>query len=473
MRWMIPLLLCAHVVSAQTSTAVTIVEASYGAEETFVDVSSQVRSLLSSGANEFRVGNDTMGGDPIFGKLKSLRLVYRDESGTHEATVREGETFRLGETETSTLPDGAKVDEAPKPKPKVTANGVTYEDAELIKEYPQSVYISHASGKSFLNKADLSADDAQGLGVTSIKQAPEVSTDARPLPASESVSKSEQFPTTSANTIRGASLQQVNMALASLDKRIAEQGGVLKGLIPRTTHLTDLCELWRDYHYGFLNPEIEAMARAQWDVLAKKKMLFGNGYDLAKAEDLSRHCSQKMSALIDEANLWIARRNELAKSQERASEATLDSFAEMFRPVESNMPSIEARRANVKNGWVPLTSMELHRFRSGGSLSPMAGDSEKNAWIMTEVMLGRRPVKDIPKDYRVVWNANSRQAARGRAAEKQSSSSRSVSGFDYSGNFYIGSLEPSGAFNGFRQGPSGAAIINDNFDQLGGWSRPY
>lgn len=47
----------------------------------------------------------------------------------------------------------------------VTADRVTYVDAELIKEYPQSVYISHAAGKSFVNKADLSAEDSDALGL--------------------------------------------------------------------------------------------------------------------------------------------------------------------------------------------------------------------------------------------------------------------------------------------------------------------
>ena len=47
----------------------------------------------------------------------------------------------------------------------VTANGVTYVDVVLIKEYPQSVYISHAAGKSFVNKADLSAEDSDALGL--------------------------------------------------------------------------------------------------------------------------------------------------------------------------------------------------------------------------------------------------------------------------------------------------------------------
>jgi hypothetical protein len=47
----------------------------------------------------------------------------------------------------------------------VTAKEVTYDDAVLIKEYPQSVYISHAAGKTFIKKADLSAKDSSALGI--------------------------------------------------------------------------------------------------------------------------------------------------------------------------------------------------------------------------------------------------------------------------------------------------------------------
>jgi hypothetical protein len=358
----------------------------------------------------------------------------------------------------------------------LTVKGVTYADAALIKEYPLSVFISHASGKAFINKADLSAQDAQALGVSSIEQVPDSSTDATPSSASTSVFKSYQFPTPSAGAVSGASLQEVNAALEDLNKHITEQGAVLKGLIPRTTHITDLCELWRDYSCGFLDPGVEGMARARWDALAKDQMLFGSGYDLAKAQELSNQCSEQMNALIKEANLWIARRNELAElaeSQAKASEAPRDGSSQMFRPVGSNMPSIEARRKNVKDGFVPLTRTELDRFLSGRPLSPMASTSEKNAWIMTEVMLGRRPAKDMPDEYRRVMEVNSRQAARGRAAANHPPSSRSVSGFDYQGNFYHGSTGPSGAFSGIRQGPSGAGIINDNFDQNGGFVWPH
>jgi hypothetical protein len=75
----------------------------------------------------------------------------------------------------------------------VTIKGVTYVDAELIKEYPQSVYISHAAGKGFVNKADLSADDAQALGVAQIQKAPTPSRTSARSSASASASRNKQL----------------------------------------------------------------------------------------------------------------------------------------------------------------------------------------------------------------------------------------------------------------------------------------
>lgn len=63
------------------------------------------------------------------------------------------------------LLSGALIVSAQSSSVEVTADGVTYVDVELIKEYPQSVYISHAAGKSFVNKADLSAEDSDALGL--------------------------------------------------------------------------------------------------------------------------------------------------------------------------------------------------------------------------------------------------------------------------------------------------------------------
>jgi len=216
------------------------------------------------------------------------------------------------------------------------------------------------------------------------------------------------------STIRNASLQQVESALASLDKRIAEERGALKVLIPRASHLTDLYDLWRDYPHGFLDSEIDSMARTQGDLLTKDNKLLGKGYDQSKAQELSTQANQQMEALANEVNLWISRRNELISANAEAAEAAADEASEMFQPVDSNMPSIEARRENVRKGRVPLTRIELRRFQSGGSPSPMASDSEKNAWIMTEVMLGLKPERDIPEEYGGMPKGNSRRAIAAR-----------------------------------------------------------
>jgi hypothetical protein len=48
----------------------------------------------------------------------------------------------------------------------LTVKGVTYSDAKLIKEYPQSAYISHATGRIFIQKSELSDKDANALNIT-------------------------------------------------------------------------------------------------------------------------------------------------------------------------------------------------------------------------------------------------------------------------------------------------------------------
>ena len=79
----------------------------------------------------------------------------------------------------------------------VKAKGTTYVDAELIKEFPKSVFISHAAGKSFINKGDLSAEDflALGIGGTATGQSLSSSEDL-PDGSQESSSKVSPAPPT-------------------------------------------------------------------------------------------------------------------------------------------------------------------------------------------------------------------------------------------------------------------------------------
>jgi len=195
--------------------------------------------------------------------------------------------------------------------------------------------------------------------------------------------------------------------------------------------------------------------------------------------------------VIEQAGVAPRSFAEIEQEQRESKEAPRDGSSQMFRPIGSNMPSIEARRKNVEDGFIPLTRTELDRFLSGQPLSPMASTSEKNAWIMAEVMLGRRPAKDIPNEYRVVAKVNSRQAARGPATvatSRRASSEpfdpsmrvapntisaapaapRFVNTYDSAGNFHNGVVQPTGAYSGTVHSPMGeVGHVNGHVSPIG------
>lgn len=72
------------------ATDVVILSATYGAEGVYKYVAKLVADKLAT-ALTFRVGNGELGGDPIFGKVKELRVKYAVRGKTTERTFREGE----------------------------------------------------------------------------------------------------------------------------------------------------------------------------------------------------------------------------------------------------------------------------------------------------------------------------------------------------------------------------------------------
>lgn len=72
-----------------------VIEAKYGAESTFRDVTTFVSSLHQSTTNGFTAGNHTLGGDPIFGKVKTLYVTITKADGIYEYSAREGSTLDL------------------------------------------------------------------------------------------------------------------------------------------------------------------------------------------------------------------------------------------------------------------------------------------------------------------------------------------------------------------------------------------
>jgi hypothetical protein len=72
-----------------------ILQASYGAGDRRMDVTSRVASQLSGDRFEMRVSNDTMGGDPAAGQPKRLRVIYLWQGLRYETSVPEGGTLDL------------------------------------------------------------------------------------------------------------------------------------------------------------------------------------------------------------------------------------------------------------------------------------------------------------------------------------------------------------------------------------------
>jgi hypothetical protein len=238
----------------------------------------------------------------------------------------------------------------------LTVKGVTYADAELIKEYPQSVYISHTTGLVFIKRADLSAEDLRALGISN------PSTD----PFQATLDKDfQEFQ--SGNTHLPSALSPVERPAPTPSP---SPPVTVARPPPHPSSIAAIQKQWRDYHDGRTDHPLSV----------------GAGSAPARGETQQEAQQEGSPLLIDLSE------------------------------------------------------------RSGGRSTGSSRNAQRRQSQIRENHL---------------------------SDQIQDSSSRNVSGFDYSGNFYQGSVAPSGAFSGIRQGPSGAAIINDNFDQNGGFVRPH
>jgi uncharacterized delta-60 repeat protein len=72
-----------------------IVEATYGADGVYADVSDIVTAQLNSGNNVISASNSAMGEDPIFGVVKTLSVKYRLGTGVYITTAREGSSLTI------------------------------------------------------------------------------------------------------------------------------------------------------------------------------------------------------------------------------------------------------------------------------------------------------------------------------------------------------------------------------------------
>ena len=83
---------------SRASGSLRITSASYGAKTTFRDVQAALQSQVVNDHLTIRVANDTMGGDPIMGQKKELRLAYEYGGHAYTATVAEDTTLSIPNT---------------------------------------------------------------------------------------------------------------------------------------------------------------------------------------------------------------------------------------------------------------------------------------------------------------------------------------------------------------------------------------
>jgi hypothetical protein len=95
MRWLILLALMVSVVTTSAADNLEVLSATYGAEDVHKDVTSIVASKIVDGRLEFSASSGELGGDPIFGKVKELRLKVLVNGQEQEITYREGERVEL------------------------------------------------------------------------------------------------------------------------------------------------------------------------------------------------------------------------------------------------------------------------------------------------------------------------------------------------------------------------------------------
>lgn len=81
--------------SAPTGGRLIIMEATYGAGSTQRDVRELLKSKISNGKLSTRADNGEMGGDPVPGQVKDLRVKYIGPKGMKEVSFREGDSVEL------------------------------------------------------------------------------------------------------------------------------------------------------------------------------------------------------------------------------------------------------------------------------------------------------------------------------------------------------------------------------------------
>ena len=120
--------------TGSSTTGLRILAASYGAKDRFVDVRQLLESRVQNDQLNLQVTNASMGGDPIAGEVKTLRIRYEWAGRIHDAVVQEGQEVSIPTAQERTevpASSGAPV-ELPSNRVK------SFENSVLRMEYPDN-----------------------------------------------------------------------------------------------------------------------------------------------------------------------------------------------------------------------------------------------------------------------------------------------------------------------------------------------
>lgn len=147
------LLFLTDICNAQDSQDLAIIKASYGAKNSWHDVTSILQREIRGGKLNLSIGNHTMGGDPIFGEVKSLQVRYRSQRGEFETTLREGENLEI---------DGDSTIGASASSEAILPQAVTSIPLNTLNK---TTPLAQASPSNFLNAVvTISGDQGSGTG---------------------------------------------------------------------------------------------------------------------------------------------------------------------------------------------------------------------------------------------------------------------------------------------------------------------
>ena len=160
----IPFIIVASAIGLLVSPALeaqqlTIVKAVYAGGDVQRDVTATISGKIQGGQVLMNVGNQAFGGDPAFGKSKTLTVVYQTAAGEFTITAREGEKLTLPNPNAILLAparlqpmSAPKVAQAPAielptaPVDIVTTDGRQFKNVTITKLEPDGITLMTDSG---------------------------------------------------------------------------------------------------------------------------------------------------------------------------------------------------------------------------------------------------------------------------------------------------------------------------------------